>query len=154
MFVLLSRTQAGPGRKVKQEQEEISRNHVPILFLSSVHVIVFDLIYDGYPCRYLLLLSLSFLPPIPSHLSVFLHHLIMRASRGSGEEGRGGRAISALTHRKCFPNHSIPYHVILGQQPCLLLNNTAKQYILMAVQGCTERLFPGCVKLNENVAFC
>ena len=26
--MLLSRTQAGPGRKVKQEQEEISRNHV------------------------------------------------------------------------------------------------------------------------------
>ena len=28
LFVLLSRTQAGPGRTVKQEQEEISRNHV------------------------------------------------------------------------------------------------------------------------------
>ena len=27
MYVLLSRTQAGPGRTVKQEQEEISRNH-------------------------------------------------------------------------------------------------------------------------------
>ena len=27
--ILLSRTQAGPGRKVKQEQEEISHNHVP-----------------------------------------------------------------------------------------------------------------------------
>ena len=34
--ILLSRTQAGPGRKVKQEQEEISRNHVPRLFLGSV----------------------------------------------------------------------------------------------------------------------
>ena len=32
----LSRTQAGPVRKVKQEQEEISRNHVPRLFLGSV----------------------------------------------------------------------------------------------------------------------
>ena len=28
LYVLLSRTQAGPGRTVKQEQEEISRNHV------------------------------------------------------------------------------------------------------------------------------
>ena len=28
MYFLLSRTQAGPGRTVKQEQEEISRNHV------------------------------------------------------------------------------------------------------------------------------
>ena len=28
LHVLLSRTQAGPGRTVKQEQEEISRNHV------------------------------------------------------------------------------------------------------------------------------
>ena len=28
LIVLLSRTQAGPGRTVKQEQEEISGNHV------------------------------------------------------------------------------------------------------------------------------
>ena len=28
MQILLSRTQAGPGRTVKQEHEEISRNHV------------------------------------------------------------------------------------------------------------------------------
>ena len=34
--ILLSSTQAGPGRKLKQEQEEISRNHVPRLFLCSV----------------------------------------------------------------------------------------------------------------------
>ena len=34
--ILLSSTQAGPGRKVKQEQEEISRNHVPRLLLGSV----------------------------------------------------------------------------------------------------------------------
>ena len=34
--ILLSSIQAGPGRKVKQEQGEISRNHVPRLFLSSV----------------------------------------------------------------------------------------------------------------------
>ena len=34
--ILLSSTQAGSGRKVKQEQEEISRNHVPRLFLGSV----------------------------------------------------------------------------------------------------------------------
>ena len=34
--ILLSRTQAGPGRKVKQEQVEISSNHVPRLFLSYV----------------------------------------------------------------------------------------------------------------------
>ena len=33
---MLRRTQAGPGRTVKQEQEEISRNHEPRLFLSSV----------------------------------------------------------------------------------------------------------------------
>ena len=35
--ILLSNCQAGPGRKVKQDQEEISRNHVPRLFLGSVH---------------------------------------------------------------------------------------------------------------------
>ena len=34
--ILLSSTQAGPGRNVKQEQEEISRNHIQRLFLSSV----------------------------------------------------------------------------------------------------------------------
>ena len=30
LFVLLSRTQAGPGRKAKQGQKEISRNHIEI----------------------------------------------------------------------------------------------------------------------------
>ena len=34
--IVLSSTQAGPGRKVRQEQKEISRNHVPRLFLGSV----------------------------------------------------------------------------------------------------------------------
>ena len=33
---LLSRTQAGPGRTVKKEQEEISPNHVQIINLISV----------------------------------------------------------------------------------------------------------------------
>ena len=36
MFVLLSRTQAGPGRTVKQEQEEISRNHIQTFISPSV----------------------------------------------------------------------------------------------------------------------
>ena len=36
--ILLSSTQALPDRKVKQEQEEISRNHVPRLLLGSVAV--------------------------------------------------------------------------------------------------------------------
>ena len=34
--ILLSYSQAGPGRKAKQGQEEISRNHVPTIFLGSV----------------------------------------------------------------------------------------------------------------------
>ena len=38
LFVLLSRTQAGPGRTVKQEQEQISRNHVQTFIYLSVHV--------------------------------------------------------------------------------------------------------------------
>ena len=36
--IVLSSTQAGPVRKVKQKQEEISRNHVPRLFLGPVHL--------------------------------------------------------------------------------------------------------------------
>ena len=36
--ILLSSTQAGPGRKVKQEQEEISRNHVEAFNSGSVHL--------------------------------------------------------------------------------------------------------------------
>ena len=36
LFVLLSRTQAEPGRIVKQEQEEISRNHVQTFISPSV----------------------------------------------------------------------------------------------------------------------
>ena len=34
--ILLSRTEAGPGRTVKQEQEEISRNHVQTFIYLSV----------------------------------------------------------------------------------------------------------------------
>ena len=36
LYVLLSRTQAGPGRTVKQEQEEISCNHVQTFICLSV----------------------------------------------------------------------------------------------------------------------
>ena len=36
LHVLLSRTQAGPGRTVKQEQDEISRNHVQTFICLSV----------------------------------------------------------------------------------------------------------------------
>ena len=36
--MLLSRTKAGPGRTVQQEQEEISQNHVQRLNLISVYV--------------------------------------------------------------------------------------------------------------------
>ena len=39
LHVLLSRTQAGPGRTVKQEQEEISRNHVQTFICLSVYVL-------------------------------------------------------------------------------------------------------------------
>ena len=35
--ILLSYSQAGPGRKAKQGQEEISHNHVQTSFLGSVH---------------------------------------------------------------------------------------------------------------------
>ena len=35
LYVLLSRTQAGPGRTVKQEQEDISRNHVRTFIFRS-----------------------------------------------------------------------------------------------------------------------
>ena len=36
LHVLLSRTQAGPGRTVEQEQEDISRNHVQTFIYLSV----------------------------------------------------------------------------------------------------------------------
>ena len=38
-YVLLSRTQAGPGRAVKQEQEEISRNRVQTFIYLSVNLV-------------------------------------------------------------------------------------------------------------------
>ena len=44
MFVLLSRTQAGPGRTVKQEWEEISRNHVQTFISPSVLLQINDLL--------------------------------------------------------------------------------------------------------------
>ena len=39
MQILLSYSQEGPGRTVKQEQEEISRNHVQtrVRYLTLVH---------------------------------------------------------------------------------------------------------------------
>ena len=38
LHVLLRRTQAGPGRAVKQEQEYISRNHIQTFIYLSVEV--------------------------------------------------------------------------------------------------------------------
>ena len=35
--ILLSTTQAGPGRAVKEEQEEISPNHVQAIYGASVY---------------------------------------------------------------------------------------------------------------------
>ena len=40
MQILLSRTLAGPGRTVKQEQEEISRNHVQNFSGGSLHALL------------------------------------------------------------------------------------------------------------------
>ena len=40
MHFLLSRTQAGPGRTVKQEQEQISRNHVQTFSRGSVLITI------------------------------------------------------------------------------------------------------------------
>ena len=37
MQILLSNSQAGPGRTVKQQQEQISRNHVQAFIPGSVH---------------------------------------------------------------------------------------------------------------------
>ena len=39
MPILLSNSQAGPGRTVKQEQEEISRNHVQTFIYPTVLVL-------------------------------------------------------------------------------------------------------------------
>ena len=37
MRILLRNSQAGPGRTVKQEQEEISRNHIQAFIPGSVY---------------------------------------------------------------------------------------------------------------------
>ena len=47
LFVLLSRTQAGPGRTVKQEQEEMSRNHVQTFIFPTVHIKFREYFTDG-----------------------------------------------------------------------------------------------------------
>ena len=57
LFVLLSMIQAGPGRTVKQEQEQISRNHVQTFSGYSVHLQKMRLLlyiatyksYNAYP---------------------------------------------------------------------------------------------------------
>ena len=38
VLIFLSKSQAGPGKTVKQEQEDISRNHVQALFPGPVVV--------------------------------------------------------------------------------------------------------------------
>ena len=69
--ILLSSTQAGPGRKVKQEQEEISRNHVPRLFLGSVGEIL-----DVWGLKFLdgLGLSLSYDSHVVKNQALFMTH--------------------------------------------------------------------------------
>ena len=47
LFFLLSRTQAGSDRTVKEEQEEISRNHVQTFIPGSVDS--YELKYIGCP---------------------------------------------------------------------------------------------------------
>ena len=44
LYVLLSRTQAGPGRTVKQEQEELSRNHIQTFICLSVVLLTVDIV--------------------------------------------------------------------------------------------------------------
>ena len=53
---MLSRTQAESGRTAKQEQEQISPNHVTTIFHFSVHdnmvvVMMFEVIFDTFPLR-------------------------------------------------------------------------------------------------------
>ena len=55
-FANLAKLQPGrarqKGRKAKQGQEEISRNHVPTFFLGSVHYICFVLSYNRFQFRH------------------------------------------------------------------------------------------------------
>ena len=76
---MLSRTQAGPGRAVKQEQEEISPNHAQRLNLISVH-----------PFFYCFL----FFP-------TFVHALLVAALGEGVGDGVGGLAQNLLR-----PHHS------------------------------------------------
>ena len=48
--ILLSYSQAGPGIKAKQGQEEISRSHVQAFFLGSVFHFPIS-VYDSYKSR-------------------------------------------------------------------------------------------------------
>ena len=52
MQILLSRTQAGPGRTVKKEQEEISPNHVQRINLISVNCM--KLLRQRHDCSFCL----------------------------------------------------------------------------------------------------
>ena len=74
---MLSRTQAGPGRTVKQEQDEISPNHVQRLNLISVYAI-------AILCE----CATSF--AVAPHLKLQFHSSICRSFRGSDlrETGR------------------------------------------------------------------
>ena len=115
MQILLSSTQAGPGRKVKQEQEEISRNHVPRVFLGFVNVSRFDFL------RKLQLFSRSICAPIR-------HEAVPRPLSFSDRSERpGGRGRSTMNNewakgqnifgrerkeRKEFPRSSLAARLI------------------------------------------
>ena len=54
--ILLSCSQAGPGRKAKQGQEEISRNHVQTFLLGSVYsYVTFDSSTNVFTMHHMLL---------------------------------------------------------------------------------------------------
>ena len=53
LHVLLSRIQAEPGRKVKQEQGEISRNHVQTFIYLSVHTLQYRVVTPTFTYVYI-----------------------------------------------------------------------------------------------------
>ena len=57
--ILLSYSQAGDRQKTKQDQEEISRNHVPTFFLGSVYVALPLLILPDHPALFSGLVNIS-----------------------------------------------------------------------------------------------
>ena len=119
MYFLLSRTQAGPGRTVKQEQEEISRNHLQTFSGCSVQTQA-SLLFSSNP------FSISRLPALVKIRSSLFARVSTRASSGPG---RVTQRSAALVMRLKFPRLTLG-----NMSKGILVSQAGKEFLRASVE--------------------